>query len=89
MRKSVYGVVVIAGLLLSVSSASLFGQGAAKEKSLYDRLGGKKSIVLLEAVAALSVARGACACSWPAFGKAATNQTENAIIHLVDTRFLN
>lgn len=44
MRKSICGVVVIAGLLMSVSSASLFGQGAAKEKSLYDRLGGKKAI---------------------------------------------
>ena len=43
MRKTVLGIVIIAGLLASVSSASLLGQ-AAKEKSLYDRLGGKKSI---------------------------------------------
>ena len=42
MRKSVSGVFIIAALLASVSSASLLGQG--KEKSLYDRLGGKKSI---------------------------------------------
>jgi len=44
MRKNVYGVAIIAGLLLSVSSASIFGQGVMKEKSLYDRLGGKKAI---------------------------------------------
>src|SRR4029079_2982876 len=43
MRKSVTGVFVIGAILMSVSSASLFGQ-AAKEKSLYDRLGGKKAI---------------------------------------------
>jgi hemoglobin len=43
MRKSIFGVVTIAALLVGVSSASLFGQ-AAKEKSLYDRLGGKAAI---------------------------------------------
>jgi len=44
MRKQLCGVCVIAGLLLAVSSASVLGQGAMKEKSLYDRLGGKKAI---------------------------------------------
>ena len=44
MRKQTIGICVIAGLLTAVSSASLFGQVAMKEKSLYDRLGGKKSI---------------------------------------------
>ena len=43
MNKRIGGVFVIAGLLVSVSSAGLFGQ-MATEKSLYDRLGGKKSI---------------------------------------------
>ena len=43
MTKSVSGAVVIGALLLSVSSAPLLGKGAA-EKSLYDRLGGKKAI---------------------------------------------
>jgi hemoglobin len=43
MKKNVWGVLVIAGLLASVSSASLLGQ-AATEKSLYERLGGKKAI---------------------------------------------
>jgi hemoglobin len=43
MRKSILGVVVVAGLIFGVSSASVFGQ-AMKEKSLYDRLGGKKAI---------------------------------------------
>jgi hemoglobin len=33
----------VAALLASVSNAALFGAGA-KEKSLYDRLGGKKAI---------------------------------------------
>jgi hemoglobin len=36
-------VFVVAGLISGVSSASVFGQ-AMKEKSLYDRLGGKKAI---------------------------------------------
>ncbi len=44
MRKHVGGMLVIAAILGSVSSASLLGQGM-KEKSLYDRLGGKKAIV--------------------------------------------
>jgi hemoglobin len=44
MRKQILGVVVIAGLMLSVSSASLFGQAAMPEKSLYERLGKKKAI---------------------------------------------
>jgi hemoglobin len=43
MRKSILGVCAIGVLLVSVSSASLLGQ-AMKEKSLYDRLGGKKAI---------------------------------------------
>jgi hypothetical protein len=44
MRKHVFGMCVIAGLLMSVASAPLIGQGAMKEKSLYDRLGKKKAI---------------------------------------------
>ena len=44
MRKQILGVVAIAGLMLSVSSASLFGQAAMAEKSLYERLGKKKAI---------------------------------------------
>jgi hemoglobin len=43
-KKDVWGALVIFGLLFSVSSAGLFGQGAMKEKSLYDRLGQKKAI---------------------------------------------
>jgi hemoglobin len=43
MKKSVGGILVVAALLAVASSAPLFGQ-PAKEKSLYDRLGGKKSI---------------------------------------------
>jgi hemoglobin len=43
MRKSILGVFVVAGLICGVSSASVIGQ-AMKEKSLYDRLGGKKAI---------------------------------------------
>jgi len=43
MRKSILGVIVIAGLIVGVSSASVLGQ-AMTEKSLYDRLGGKKAI---------------------------------------------
>src|SRR6516225_6827682 len=43
MRKSILGVFVIAGLIIGVSSASVFGQ-AMKEKTLYKRLGGKKAI---------------------------------------------
>jgi hemoglobin len=42
MKRSVYGMLLIGAMLASVSSAPLFGQ--AKEKSLYDRLGGKKAI---------------------------------------------
>jgi hemoglobin len=42
MRKQLFGVCLIAGLLASVSSAPLLGQ--MKEKSLYDRLGKKKAI---------------------------------------------
>jgi hemoglobin len=44
MKKCVCGACAIAALLLAVSSAPLVGQGAAKEKSLYDRLGRKKAI---------------------------------------------
>src|SRR6478672_4095654 len=43
MQKTVWGAIAIGVLLVSVSSASLFGQ-ATKEKPLYDRLGGKQSI---------------------------------------------
>jgi hemoglobin len=43
MKRSVFGILAIAALLVSVSSAPLLGN-AAKEKSLYDRLGGKKAI---------------------------------------------
>jgi len=43
-KKDILGFLVILGLLVSVSSAGLVGQGAMKEKSLYDRLGGKKAI---------------------------------------------
>jgi hemoglobin len=43
MRKQVWGACIIAGILVSVSSAGVYGQ-AMKEKSLYDRLGGKKAI---------------------------------------------
>ena len=42
MRRSVFGVFVLAALIWGVPTASLYGQ--AKEKSLYDRLGGKKAI---------------------------------------------
>jgi hemoglobin len=42
MKKSVGGILAIAAILVSVSSASMIGQ--AKEKSLYSRLGGKKAI---------------------------------------------
>src|ERR1700751_4955974 len=44
MKRSVSGMLVIGALLASVSSVPLIGQ-SAKEKSLYDRLGGKKAIV--------------------------------------------
>jgi hemoglobin len=44
MRKQILGMVAIAGLMLSVSSASLFGQATMAEKSLYERLGKKKAI---------------------------------------------
>jgi hemoglobin len=44
MKKSVGGILAIAAILVSVSSAPILGQGMMKEKSLYDRLGGKKSI---------------------------------------------
>src|SRR5206468_10393433 len=43
MKRSLFGMAVIGAILASVSSAPLLGQ-AAKEKSLYDRLGGKKAI---------------------------------------------
>jgi len=43
MRKSVSGVFVIAAILVAASSGGTYGQ-AMKEKPLYDRLGGKKSI---------------------------------------------
>jgi hemoglobin len=44
MRKQVFGVGVIAAVLVAVSSAGVLGQAGMKEKSLYDRLGGKKAI---------------------------------------------
>ena len=49
MRKQVFGVCLIAGLLCGVSSAPVVahaaqGAMAMKEKSLYDRLGKKKAI---------------------------------------------
>ena len=43
MRKAILGVFVIASVLVGVSAASVYGQ-TMKEKSLYDRLGGKKAI---------------------------------------------
>jgi hemoglobin len=43
MNRSVGGMLVIGALLVSVAGVPLFGQGG-KEKSLYDRLGGKKAI---------------------------------------------
>jgi hemoglobin len=43
MKKSVIGMIGIAAMLVSISSAPLFGKAAA-EKSLYDRLGKKKAI---------------------------------------------
>ena len=43
MKKTVLGILAIAAILVTVSSATSFGQ-ATKEKSLYDRLGGKKAI---------------------------------------------
>jgi hemoglobin len=43
MRKSLSGMFVIAAILVGVSAAPLFGQ-TSMEKSLYDRLGGKKAI---------------------------------------------
>lgn len=43
MRKPVWGAFIIAAILVSVSSAATYGQ-AMKEKSLYERLGGKKAI---------------------------------------------
>jgi hemoglobin len=42
MKKCIGGICAIAAILVSVSSAPLLGQ--MKEKSLYDRLGGKKAI---------------------------------------------
>ena len=43
MKRSVFGMLAIGAVLVSVSNVPLFGQ-AANEKSLYDRLGGKKAI---------------------------------------------
>jgi hemoglobin len=43
MRKSVSGILAIAAILAFVSSAPLLGQ-AMKEKSLYERLGGRNAI---------------------------------------------
>ena len=43
MKKHVCGMLAIGAILVSVASAPLFGE-AMSEKSLYDRLGGKKAI---------------------------------------------
>jgi len=45
-KKDVAGFLTILGLIVAVSSAGLLGQGkgAMKQKSLYDRLGGKTAI---------------------------------------------
>jgi hemoglobin len=43
-KRHIWGALAIFGLLLSVSSAGLLGQGAMTEKSLYDRLGQKAAI---------------------------------------------
>src|SRR5947209_156705 len=44
MRKQIFGVCLVAAAIVAVSSASVLGQGSMKERSLYDRLGGKKAI---------------------------------------------
>ncbi|HZP48137.1 MAG TPA: group 1 truncated hemoglobin [Vicinamibacterales bacterium] len=44
MKKQLLGVCAIAAVLVAVSSASVLGQARPWEKSLYDRLGGKKAI---------------------------------------------
>jgi len=46
MQRPVWGVLVIGALIVSVSSASLVGQGM-KEASLYSRLGGKNAIAAM------------------------------------------
>ena len=43
MRKQLMGTLAVAAIVVGVSVSSVFGQ-AMKEKSLYDRLGGKKAI---------------------------------------------
>src|SRR5476651_1823185 len=43
MTRTIGGMFAIAAILVGVSSAPMLGQGM-KEKSLYDRLGGKKAI---------------------------------------------
>jgi hemoglobin len=43
-KKDILGFFAILAVLVSVSSAGLLGQGAMKEKSLYERLGGKNAI---------------------------------------------
>ena len=43
MGKKIWGALAVAAVIVSVSSVGVLGQ-AAKEKSLYSRLGGKKSI---------------------------------------------
>jgi hemoglobin len=43
MKKTVLGMLAVAAILVTVSSATSFGQ-ASKEKSLYDRLGGRTAI---------------------------------------------
>ena len=44
MRKQFFGLCHVAAAIVSVSAASVFGQGSMNERSLYDRLGGKKAI---------------------------------------------
>ena len=43
MGRNIWGALAVAAVIVSVSSVGVLGQ-AAKEKSLYSRLGGKKSI---------------------------------------------
>ena len=43
-RKEMWGFLAILGLILSVSSAGMLGQGSTTRKSLYERLGGKDAI---------------------------------------------
>jgi hemoglobin len=44
MRKQILGTIAIAAILVGMSTIGALGQGMAKEKPLYDRLGGKSGI---------------------------------------------